>query len=111
MKLERILFNFFDGFRNSCIPQYIDKGSAIIPAQVIRVPRGIALASSSAIINIEEPETKNTIVAKVTIKELKNQIFLLFIIVLVANGVSYGFVEKKFLSEFQQDLKILKLLN
>ncbi|MBO3118050.1 hypothetical protein J4050_14960, partial [Winogradskyella sp. DF17] len=73
----------------SFIPQYTDNGSAIIPAQVIKVPRGIELASSNAIINNEEPVTKNIIVEKVTIKELKNQIFLLFIFLIVANGLVY----------------------
>ena len=76
---ERILFSFFDGFRNSFIPQYTDNGSAIIPAHVINVPRGIEFASSSDIVNNEEPVTRIIIVEKVTIKELKNQIFLLFI--------------------------------
>ena len=76
---ERNLFSLLDGFLNFFIPQYIDSGSAIIPAQVIKVPRGIELASSNAIIINEEPVTKNIIVEKVTIKELKNQIFLLFI--------------------------------
>ncbi len=89
MNPERILFSFSDGLRNSFIPQYPDNGSAIIPAQVIKVPRGIELASSNAIINNEEPVTKNIIAEKVTIKELKNQIFLLFIFVIVANGLGY----------------------
>lgn len=80
MILERILFSFSDGFRNSFIPQYKDSGNAIMPAQVIKVPRGIELASSNAVIINEEPVTKNIIMEKVTIKELKNQIFLLFIL-------------------------------
>ena len=78
------------GFLNSLTPQYILNGSEIIPAHVIKVPRGIELASSNAIINNEEPITKNIIVDKVTIKELKNQIFLLFIFVIVANLFVYG---------------------
>ena len=85
MNPARILFSFFDGFRNSFIPHYTDNGSAIIPAQVIKVPRGIELESSNAIINNEEPVTKDIIMKKVTIKELKNQIFLLFIFVIIAN--------------------------
>jgi hypothetical protein len=91
---ERNLFSLLDGFLNSFIPQYIDSGSAIIPAQVIKVPRGIELSSSNAIINNEEPVTKSVIVKKVTIKELKNQIFLLFIFIIVANGYIYPNMQK-----------------
>lgn len=75
-----MLFSFLEGCRNSFIPQYIDNGSAIIPAQVTKVPTGIELASSKAINIIEEPETKSIAVEKVTIKELKNQSLLLFIL-------------------------------
>lgn len=83
-KPERNLFSLFDGFLNSFIPQYIDNGSEIIPAQVIKFPRGIALSSSKAIINNEEPVTNSEIVKKVTIKVLKNQICLLFNFLIVA---------------------------
>lgn len=86
---ERNLFSLLEGFLNSFIPQYTDSGSAIIPAQVIKVPRGIELSSSNAIINNEEPVTKSVIVKKVTNKELKNQILLLFIFIIVANVLGY----------------------
>ncbi len=86
---ERILFSLLDGFLNSFIPQYIDNGSEIIPDQVIKLPRGIELALSNAIIINVEPVAKSIIVEKVTIKELKNQICLLFIFIIVANGLGY----------------------
>ena len=75
MSPERILFSFFDGFRNSFILQYADNGSAIIPAEVIKVPRGIQFASSNVIINNLESVTKNIIVEKVTTNELKTKLF------------------------------------
>lgn len=90
MNVESILFNVLDGFRNSFMPQYTDKGSAIIPAHVIKVPEGIVLASSKAIINNGELVTKSTIAAIVTIKELKNQIFLALIFVIIASGFVNG---------------------
>ena len=62
---DRILFSLLDGFRNSFIPQYIDKGNAIIPVQVIRVPKGIDPSLSKAIVSKEEPESKSKITLKV----------------------------------------------
>jgi len=58
MNPERILFSFFDGYRNSFILQYADNGSVIIPAQVIKVPREKEFVSSNVIINNLEPVPK-----------------------------------------------------
>lgn len=67
---ERILFSFLVGFLSSLTPQYIVKGNEIIPVQVIRVPKGINLSLSKAIVSKEEPVTKRIIVVKVKIRAL-----------------------------------------
>lgn len=53
--LDSMLFSLLDGFLKSLIPQYTAKGKEIIPVQVIRVPRGIDLSLSKAVVSKEEP--------------------------------------------------------
>lgn len=80
-----MLFCFFDGFRNSSIPQYIDKGSAIIPDQVIKVPKGIELALSTALVNSEEPVKSRKMELMVITKKLKKNTFLLLIFIIATD--------------------------
>ena len=67
---DKILFTFLLGFLSSLTPQYIVKGNEIIPVQVIRVPKGIDLSLSKAVVSKEEPITRSTTTLKVKIIEM-----------------------------------------
>ena len=78
-KPAKTLFSFVLGLLNSFVPQYTTRGNEIIPAQVMKVPSGKDLELFNEIVSKEDPVTKSIIVKKATIKQLKHQIFLLFI--------------------------------
>ena len=80
---ESVLSHIYTGVLKLEIPQYIARGKANIPAQVIKVPKGIEPASFKAIVNKGEPVTKSTITQIVTTILQTNQILFLFIIIIL----------------------------
>ncbi len=67
---ERILFNVLEGCLSSFTPQYIVRGSEIIPTQVIMVPKGKESLLSNATVSKEDPVNKSTRVVKVKIRAM-----------------------------------------
>ena len=78
--IERTLFKLFDGFLNSFAPQYTVRGNEIMPIQVIRVPEGMELSLSKAIVSKEEPVARSITTTSVRISAKEKSVVVLLIV-------------------------------